>query len=68
MFKKFLDNISNEAEKLLLKIDINYKENKDNVSTIRTIINTGKPDLVENLIKYADFNINQVDENKRSLL
>lgn len=68
MFKKFLDNISNEAEKLLLKIDINYKENKDDVSTIRTIINTGKPDLVENLIKYADFNINQVDENKRSLL
>lgn len=42
--------------------------NKDNVSTVRYAIEKGDIIVVDNIVKHSDFNINQVDENGRSLL
>jgi ankyrin repeat protein len=42
--------------------------NKDNISTVRLAIEKGDIIVIDNLVKYADFNINQVDDNGRSLL
>ena len=42
--------------------------NKDNISTVRLAIEKGDIIVIDNLVKYADFNINQIDDSGRSLL
>jgi len=42
--------------------------NKDNISTVRYAIQKGEIIIVDDIIKEYNFNINQVDENGRSLL
>lgn len=42
--------------------------NRDNISTVRMAIESGEIVIIEDIVKYADFNINQVDANGRSLL
>ncbi len=42
--------------------------NKDNISTVRLAIEKGDIIVIDNLVKYADFNINQIDDTGRSLL
>ncbi|MEA2049285.1 MAG: ankyrin repeat domain-containing protein [Campylobacterota bacterium] len=66
---KCLRNNKFKASKWLIskKIKIS-KKNKDNISTIRLAIEKGDVSIVDDLIRYSDFNINQKDKNGRSLL
>ncbi|MEA3289211.1 MAG: ankyrin repeat domain-containing protein [Campylobacterota bacterium] len=43
-------------------------KNKTNISTVRLAIEKGDIVVVDNIVKHAEFNINQVDSNGRSLL
>ncbi len=42
--------------------------NKDNLSSVRLAIEKGELKIIDDMIKYSRFNINQVDQNGRSLL